>query len=67
MTKAYLSEKTIDDVMRSVIEEIQAHGEQIYPTKGGTAGAIELTGVLLEVTDPRARLSRTESRGKKAG
>jgi thymidylate synthase len=44
-----------------VIEEIQAHGDHIHPTKGE---AIELTGVLLEVTDPRARLSRTETRGK---
>ncbi len=47
--------------MRSVIEQILAHGGRIYPTKGE---AVELTGVLLEVTDPRARLSRTETRGK---
>jgi len=55
---------TLDDVMRSVIETIQAHGEQIYPTKGKQTGALELTGVLLELTNPRARLSRTETRGK---
>lgn len=57
----YLPGKTLDDVMRSVIEEILSHGAQIHPTKGA---AKELTGVLLEITDPRGRLSRTETRGK---
>jgi thymidylate synthase len=64
MAEAYLSGKTLDDVMRSVIEEILSHGDRIYPTKGGGSGAVEVTGVLLEVTDPRSRLSRTETRGK---
>lgn len=61
MADACFSGKTLDDVIRSVIEEIKLHGDRIYPTKGE---AVELTGVLLEVTDPRARLSRTETRGK---
>lgn len=61
MAVSYFPGPTIDDVMRSVIVEIQAHGELTYPTKGN---ALELTGVLLEVTNPRARLSRTETRGK---
>lgn len=61
MANAYFSAGTLDDVMRSVIEEIQAHGDRIHPSKGP---AKELIGVLLEVTDPRARLSRTETRGK---
>ena len=52
---------TLDDLMRIVIEEILAHGDPIHPTKGW---AIELTGALLELTNPRARLSRTETRGK---
>ncbi len=64
MADAYFPDGTLDDVMRRVIEEIRAHGEQIYPTKGQQTGAVELTGILLEVTDPRARLSRTETRGK---
>lgn len=64
MAEAYLSGGTIDDVMRFVIEAILARGDRIYPTKGGGSGAVELTGVLLEVADPRARLSRTETRGK---
>lgn len=47
--------------MRDVIEAIQAEGDPIHPTKGW---AVELTGVLLELTAPRARLSCTETRGK---
>ncbi len=61
MADAYFTGKILDDVMRSVIQQILAHGDRINPTKGE---AVELTGVLLEVTDPRARLSRTETRGK---
>jgi len=61
MNKAYLFAETVDDLMRYVIEEIQAHGDRIRPSKGW---ATELTGVLVELTNPRARLSRTETRGK---
>jgi thymidylate synthase len=61
MPEAYLSGKTLDDLMRSVIVEIRAHGDQIRPSKGA---AKEITGVLLELTNPRARLSLTETRGK---
>lgn len=64
MADAYFSGKTLDDVMRMVVEEIDAHGNRIYPAKGGKDGAVELTGVLLELTNVRARLSRTETRGK---
>src|SRR5260370_23780117 len=61
MADSYLSGETLDDLMRSVFEEILAHGDRIYPTKGEAA---ELTSVLLDLTCPRARLSRTETRGK---
>jgi thymidylate synthase len=61
MAEQYFSASTLDDVMRGAIEAIQLHGDQIHPGKGP---AVELAGVLLEVTDPRARLSRTEARGK---
>jgi thymidylate synthase len=61
MAHAYFSGGTLDDVMRSVIEAIRSHGGRIHPCKGW---AIELTGVLLELTNRRARLSRTETRGK---
>jgi thymidylate synthase len=53
--------ETLDDVMRSVVMEILSSGNQISSTKGANT---ELTGVLLEITNPRARLSRTETRGK---
>ncbi len=52
---------TLDDVMRRVIEELLSHGEPIQSSKGPNR---ELTGVLLELTNPRSRLSRTETRGK---
>ena len=53
--------KTLDDVMRLSIEAIQENGE---PNKGSKGETTELIGVLLEITNPRARLSRTETRGK---
>jgi thymidylate synthase len=61
MVEPILSGMTLDDVMRFVIQEILAHGDPIKPTKGA---ALELGGVLLELTNPRARLSRTAIRGK---
>lgn len=61
MAAPYFCGPTLDDVMRSVIEEIQTSGERINPSKGE---CVELAGVLLELTDPRARISRTETRGK---
>lgn len=57
----YFTGNTLDDVMRSVVEAIHARGIYIQPSKGP---ATELSGVLLEITNPRARLSRTETRGK---
>ena len=61
MAAAILSEATLDDLMKVAIEEIMSRGTVITPTEGE---AIEITGVLLELTNPRARLSRTETRGK---
>lgn len=61
MTDPYFSGATLDDVMRTVIGEIRSHGHWIMPSRGR---AKEITGVLLEVTNPRARVSRTEMRGK---
>src|SRR6267154_605476 len=55
------SAATLDDVMRYAIEAIQQDGEQVNATKGPNT---ELRGVRLEITNPRARLSRTETRGK---
>lgn len=61
MTVPYFLGPNLDDVMRYVIEDILANGIQINPSKGRCT---ELTGVLLEITNPRARFSRTETKGK---
>jgi thymidylate synthase len=61
MPSPYFAGKTVDDVIHIVIEEILARGSRIYPEKGP---ADEITGILLEISDPRARLSRTETRGR---
>src|SRR6185437_13975806 len=61
MAEAYFLGPTLDDVMRDAINAIYADGDAISPSKGL---ALEIRGVLLEITNPRARLSRTESRGK---
>lgn len=57
----YIVGETLDDVMRDAIEGVDKHGCMNHPTKGETK---ELIGVLVELTNPRARLSRTETRGK---
>ena len=61
MNASYIQGDTLDDVMRVAIENVEKHGQSNDPSKGDTK---ELTGVLLELTNPRARLSRTETRGK---
>ena len=61
MAFSFYSGETLDDVMRCVLERIQLEGEDIHPTKGP---AKELSGVLLEITNPLARISRTETKGK---
>lgn len=61
MANAHFSGKTLDDVIHSAIDEITRRGNRIHPTKGP---ADEITGILLEISDPRARLSRTETRGR---
>ena len=61
MAGAYLEATTLDDLMRKAITCVESRGHTITPSQGG---AREVTGVLLELTDPRARLSRTETRGK---
>lgn len=61
MATPYFPGQTLDDVLHAVLDEILANGETISPSKGECK---EVTGVLLEIYDPRARLSRTETRGK---
>jgi thymidylate synthase len=61
MADSYIVGPTIDDLMRKVVEAIRSRGEPIAPSRGPAA---EIVGVLLELENPRARLSRTEKRGK---
>ena len=61
MGQLHIIADTLDDLMRYVFKQIKDHGERIEPSRGP---ATEITGVLLELTAPRARLSRTDTRGK---
>ena len=61
METPYFRGETLDDAMHQCTKEILDRGESINPSKGP---ALELTGVLLDIENPRARLSRTETRGK---
>lgn len=56
-----LIEDSLDDLLHSAIEAVLERGERVSPTKGPNR---ELRAVTLQLTNPRARLSRSESRGK---
>ena len=55
------SADSLDDVMRDIFQAIDAHGVQNRPTKGPNR---ELIGAHFRLSNPLARLSRTEGRGK---
>jgi thymidylate synthase len=57
----YFSEKTIDDLLRAAFRALLKSQNNLTATRGSMT---ELTGVLLELRDPRARLSRTETKGR---
>ena len=61
MTTLFFSEPTLDDALRGVITELLRNGDHTNPSKGA---ALELRGVSIKIDNPRARLSRTVSRGK---
>lgn len=52
-------ESTLDDLLRVTYEAILSRGRPITPSRGA---AREVVGACLELTNPRARLSRTETR-----
>lgn len=56
----YVRADSLDDLLAKVYRQILARGTRIKPTKGP---AREIYGVLLKLSAPRLRLSRTESRG----
>lgn len=56
----YLAANSLDDLLFKVYKQILARGTLIKPSKGS---AREIRGVLLKLSAPRVRLSRSESRG----
>jgi len=56
----YIAANTFDDLLAKVFRRLLTRGIRIAPTKGA---ASEVSGVLLCLNSPRARLSRTETRG----
>lgn len=60
-TYPFFQASTIDDLMNLAYRDLLANGQEIVARKGKT---LERSGVLLELTNPRARLSRSETRGK---
>ncbi|MEO6277970.1 thymidylate synthase [Roseateles sp.] len=55
----YLAADTLDDLLIKVYKQVLARGVAIKPSKGD---ARETSGMLLKLSAPRARLSRSESR-----
>jgi thymidylate synthase len=56
----YISQETLDDLLRAVYRRLLRTPHRIKSSKGGNR---EVSGVLLEVKRPTARLSRTETKG----
>lgn len=56
----YITAPSLDDLLAKVFQRLLVRGSRIEPTKGA---ATELSGILLRLNSPRARLSRTETRG----
>ncbi|MGH7131037.1 MAG: thymidylate synthase [Phycisphaerales bacterium] len=57
----YIVDDTLDDLLRRVLVRIFARGERIVASRGTN---LELCGVLLQLRNPRARLSRSADRGR---
>lgn len=56
-----ISGKILDDLLRKVLTKLLASTNQIMTSRGP---AREITGILLELERPLARLSRSETRGR---
>jgi thymidylate synthase len=57
----YIAKTTLDDLLRQVFEKVVKHGVTVRASRGET---LELGSVLLRLSNPRARLSHTEKKGK---
>lgn len=55
----YISANTLDDLLRRVLTRLLDSTNRVRASRGGTT---EITGALLQLTNPRARLSRTENK-----
>lgn len=56
-----LTARTLDDLLRKLYARLLASRNRLEASRGANR---EILGVLLELTDPLARLSRSETRGK---
>jgi thymidylate synthase len=59
--ETYFRADTLDDLLREVLPELLQQDQEITAGQGDFT---ELFGVMLVLNNPRARLSRTESKGK---
>lgn len=57
----HLRAATLDDVLRELYPALMEHGAPVVASRGPNS---ELIGMQLELEKPRARLSRTETRGR---
>jgi|TARA_A100001391_G_scaffold205466_1_gene207573 thymidylate synthase len=56
----YVTAGTLDDLLNKVLAKLLKSRDRIRPTKGD---AVEVRGALLKLSNPRARLSSTETKG----
>lgn len=56
-----IERESLDAVLHQLYQDIDAHGR---PHAGSRGDTLELLGVGLRITNPRARISRSENRGK---
>jgi thymidylate synthase len=61
MMAAHFKVSTLDDLMHVAVDALRSEGVHINPTKGGCT---EIPAATFELTNPRARVSRSASRGR---
>jgi thymidylate synthase len=61
LKKRHIEAETIDDLVKCATNHINENGNKVKASRGVNQ---EVTGVLLELKNPRARLSRSATRGK---
>jgi thymidylate synthase len=61
----YVSETNIDDILRKVFEKLLGPSRDVYRVDGTRKGPnVEIFGALIELKNPRARLSRSQRKGR---